>query len=349
VTSGQARFAGAFAATAWLVAWVIADIRLDEPGVAFTVLFALSPLIAAAVFSPFVTGGYAVAAIAAAVGSGGWDNAGGTPQQLIRLSDVIAVSIASVVVSAVREQRDRRFSRVSAIADAAQRAMLPVLPDHIDTLEIAARYRSSTAEALVGGDFYDLVALDSRIRIVIGDVRGKGLEAVQHAARAIRAFRQWGSIEQDLAMVAVRMHDYMSPFLGDEDFVTALILQVERDGSVSVVNCGHPAPLLITTSGLGHLDVDTSTPPLGLLTEPPRVTRSSWPIEARLLLYTDGLVEARNDDGEFLPTRRIHAAGAHQDTQAGLDALLAEVTQHSGGRFGDDIALVLLQRAPTAA
>ena len=67
---------------------------------------------------------------------------------------------------------------MTAIAEATQLALLPPLPAEMTGITIAARYRSATREALVGGDLYEMIPTGQGIRVIIGDVRGKGLDAV---------------------------------------------------------------------------------------------------------------------------------------------------------------------------
>ena len=78
------------------------------------------------------------------------------------------------------------------------------------------------------GDLYDWFHSDQRICFIVGDVRGKGMNAVEQAARVIRAFRQSAAGGADLATAAAEMSAYIAPFLDDEEFVTAALVQVER-------------------------------------------------------------------------------------------------------------------------
>ena len=107
---------------------------------------------------------------------------------------------------------------MTAIAEATQLALLPPLPPAMKGVNIAARYRSATREASVGGDLYEIIPTGHGIRGIIGDVRGKGLEAVQLAGRMLSEFRRSAyampTIEQvarelgkrKLAFIAAREH-----------------------------------------------------------------------------------------------------------------------------------------------
>ena len=153
----------------------------------------------------------------------------------------------------MRVHRERRFEEVSAIAEAAQRAILPVLPTLVGGVAVATRYRSAAHGALVGGDLYDCYHSESRVRFLIGDVRGKGIAGVEQAARVIRAFRQSAALRESLIDVAREMDDYLADFFGDEEFVTALLVEVSGPGQLTLLNAGHPPPQLVRTGGESEL------------------------------------------------------------------------------------------------
>jgi len=333
---------GATLATATLVLTLVADVA--SASVVFVPFFALAPLIACAALSPRWTVVFAGGAVGLVVVSGSWDETFGTGQYGVRLGQATLVSVAAVLIAVLRTRRERQLVHVRAIADSAQRAVLPSVPEYVGGLRIAARYESASEEALVGGDLYDLHHSGAGVRMVVGDVRGKGLAGVQHAARVIRAFRQSAAATPDLAAVAKAMQEYLVPFFDDEEFVTAVLVEFTWNGVVTVLSCGHPAPLLVRQGAVTSVAVEPS-PPLGLATS--FVTAVFlWAPEDRLLLYTDGLVEARDRDGTFLPFATIVDALRLPDPQSSLDALLAAVEAHV--RHGtqhlpaDDIALVLV-------
>ncbi len=249
----------------------------------------------------------------------------------------MVVSVVAVVVATVRVGRERRQARLVEIAEAAQRAVLPILPAQAGPLRAAARYVSAAEDALVGGDFYDLYHSDRCVRLLVGDVRGKGLEAIEHAARVIRAFRQSAASSEELSAVAKQMNDYLVPFFSDEEFATALLIHVDGDRNLTLVNCGHPPPLLSGPRGTRFLESPPNLP-LGLATsfEARDVT---WEPGDRLLLYTDGLVEARDRRGRYLSLDAIAGCLGEPTPDAVLESLLASVKGHvAGGNFGDDLA-----------
>ena len=185
------------------------------------------------------------------------------------------------------------------------------------------------------------------VRLLLGDVRGKGLEAVQLAASVLNAFRQAAPSSPSLRDLAVRLDRVVAAVSGDEDFVTAVLAELHDDGSFDVVNCGHHPPLLLdgvgsaATSAL--LDTGPPTLPLGM-GDPPTIVRQSWTRGGRLLFYTDGLVEARGSKGTFFPL--LQHAGVLRDPSldSALDQLVDRLLAHTGSQLGDDMALLLAER-----
>jgi serine phosphatase RsbU (regulator of sigma subunit) len=330
-----------------LLAFLAIDIATAGSRVNVTVLFAVAPLIACAALSPAWTAVCAVVSVTLAVAAGWWNDTWSNPQHYVRIADVAVISAVAVVIAAVRVRREQRMTRVLAIADAAQRAMLPLLPRVVNGVRLAARYESATEEALVGGDLYDLYHSDSVARVLIGDVRGKGLDGVAHAARVIRAFRQSAASGADLAEVAAAMNEYLLPFFGEEDFVTALLVEIHPDGRLVLVGCGHPPPFLVSQGKVTAVPVPAGLP-LGLATTYTSVT-SRWSLHDRLLLYTDGLIEARDARGRYLSQDVIAECLLRSDPEEALTALSAAVTAHVSSGRDDDLALVLVENLGLAS
>ncbi len=333
---------GAGLATLWLVAVLVID-QVTDPSFVPAVLYGVGPLIASAALLPAATAGFGVAAIALTTASLQWNDAWGTAQAWVRIGDVALVATAGFVLAVVRTRRDRQLARVSRIAEVAQRAVLPLVPTHVGPVAAGTRYLSAAEDALVGGDLYDWFHSDQRICFIVGDVRGKGINAVEQAARVIRAFRQSAAAGADLAAVAAEVSAYITPFLDPEEFVTAVLVQIDSLDQITLVSCGHPQPLLVATNGDATLLAPPPCLPLGLGRRYESVT-ASWAPGDRLLLYTDGLSEARDAHGEFLPVPSLAPLLRTAAVEDALDNVLGEVRRHvPKGRFTDDLAVLLLE------
>ncbi len=259
-------------------------------------------------------------------------------------ASVLGMALATtgaVAVAVVRQSQYSRYAELSRLAEIAREAVLRPIGPQVGQLAVAGRYVSASAAAGVGGDLYE--ALDTRygVRMIIGDVRGKGIDAVRLASIVLGAYRHVAYEQSDLRSVVTDLDTAVSRSIGDEDFVTAALVE-ERGGTLTVVNCGHPAPLLLRRGRAIVLDPPAPAPPLGL---GPRVQARVEHLEPgdRLLLYTDGLAEARRG-GEFFPTvDRAWGLLGHGTVEHGLSSLESALAAWVRGRFDDDIALILLE------
>ena len=322
---------------------VLADALLP-PSLLVTGTFAIAAIVASALTTVTSTAMVAVAATVMAAASAVWNQNLGTLEWWLRMAVVLLGGVMAVILAAIRARRARELQHMTAIAEAAQRALLRAMPPSIGSLGFAARYVSATAEALVGGDLYEVAETDNGVRLVVGDVRGKGLDAVQLAATVLTAFRRAARVEPTLTAVAVDLDDVVTAVAGDEDFVTVVLAEFHEDLSVTLVNCGHHPPLLLGHAQSGGLvDTGAPEPPLGLHPEP-KPTTCQLTQGSRLLFYTDGLVESRNRDGRFFPLEDSSDTLGREDLGKALDELLGQVVDHVGERVDDDLALVLVER-----
>lgn len=323
-----------------LLAIVVAVELADGRPAHYLALMVVAPFLAAALASWRVV--LAVGGLATAIGIGFAVAERGSP--LVTVVNVTAVGVATAIAAAtaaIRQRQADRIAELSRLASVAQQAVLRPLGPQVGTLAVAARYISSTATAEIGGDLYEVMDTPYGVRMIIGDVRGKGLDAVRLASIVLGSYRHVAYERADLRAVVTDLDRAVARNVGDEDFVTAALVE-ERGGTLTIVNCGHPSPLLLRRGAVIPLEPPAPAPPLGFMpVVRPRVERLE-PGD-RLLLFTDGLGEARRD-GEFFPTAdrawRLLGHGTVGDGLASLETALVEWVH---GRLDDDIALVLME------
>jgi PAS domain S-box-containing protein len=234
-------------------------------------------------------------------------------------------------------------------AEILQRSLLPQrLPD-LDGMELAARYLPAGAGAAIGGDWYDALELDDgRVAVVVGDVVGHGLRAAATMGQLRNAFRAYGLTEDSPAEVMSRVNQLIAR--GEEDGVMATVLYLVLDrerGEVTFTSAGHPPPLVLGPEESRFLEGGRSVPVGAADPVAFREAHAALPAGSTLLLYTDGLVERRD---EPLAERLADLASAAGAADGRLESLCDQVLSAVLGsrKPDDDVALlaVRLERAP---
>jgi Stage II sporulation protein E (SpoIIE) len=321
---------------------VVSALEICDKKANFVGLFVAVPLLAAVfAYWPIVL---AVGALATAVGVA-FASAYG-PLDVPGTINMLAVLLgtgAAAAVATSRQRQDDRIAELLRLAAVAQQAVLRPIGPQVGSLAVAGRYISASAAADIGGDLYEALDTPYGVRIIIGDVRGKGLDAVRLASIVLGSYRHVAYERADLRAIVTDLDRAVARSVGDEDFVTAALVE-ERGGTLTIVKCGHPAPLLLRRGQVITLEPPAPAPPLGFMpVARPRVERLE-PGD-RLLLFTDGLGEARRE-GEFFPTAdRAWRLLGHGTVGDGLASLETALVDWVHGQLDDDIALVLLEYA----
>ncbi|MFC1413209.1 PP2C family protein-serine/threonine phosphatase [Streptacidiphilus sp. N1-12] len=292
----------------------------------------------------------------------------------VQIVSLIAISAFIVAFDYLREHSRRELVQVRTVSDAAQRVLLRPLPPHLGPLTVASSYRAAHTGAHIGGDLYAAARTRSSTRLIIGDVRGKGLGTLGDTAQLLGAFRAAAHRQAPLTDLVAYLEGSVAWGLAEpgaqedqdpaapppteigEGFVTALIIDIpDQQAQLTMINCGHPSPLLLRHGRAVALDVPQPAPPLGLGTLTSAAhpyTPTCFPFQAGdlLLLYTDGVSEARDSGGEFypLPARlgHLHQLGLHTP-DALLTALNADLDTHVGAPLADDAAMLAVTRRPS--
>ena len=267
-----------------------------------------------------------------------------TPDE-IELLQVVADRVALAL-------RARLSNRSRVVIEAFQRTFLPEVLPFIPGLGVSTRYLPAATAVGVGGDWFDtFVRPEGDIVVVIGDVAGHGLPAASLMGRvrnALRAHALMGGTALDIINRADEFHRHF----GEGELVTILVGLLTSDLTVfRYVSAGHPPPLLVGPKEAAFGPNHHANPPLGM-PQPPVFVEEELTIErgASLLLYTDGLIERRDESLEAgferLRSTAERVLNRKSPNEAITDLLEGVV---DGQRPTDDVAVVLLQRDGTPA
>jgi len=318
--------------------------------------FAAAPLIAAPFFSWIATLLTGIAATLSVLGMRYYNETVSEVTSFTELFTVLTVSGLALLINRLVRLSRERLASARVIAEAAQRAVLPAPAARIAGLHIAARYEAAQADAFIGGDLFAVQDTPFGVRLVVGDVRGKGLGAVETVAVILGAFREAAEQESSLEALAARLERALAregtrrdELDAVEGFTTAVLAEIPRgEGVVRVVNRGHPEPLVLYADGdLDILEPTQPALPLGmgeLGAWPDRSDSHPLPPGATLLLYTDGLSEARDAGGVFYDPGERLAGRLFPGPEELLDALVDDVRRHTSGGATDDMALLAVSR-----
>ncbi|MFG3340033.1 PP2C family protein-serine/threonine phosphatase [Glycomyces sp. NPDC048151] len=271
---------------------------------------------------------------------------------------VVGIIFATAVsISWIRQRFEAGLVTMMSVSEAAQRAVLPELPERVGDLACAGLYRSAQRGATIGGDLFDVRPSPFGVRMILGDVQGHGLDAVGTASMLLSVFHEAILDEAELAGVAWRLerriledaaHGYVP-----ELFASVLLAEfVEETGEVRLLSCGHPPPLLLRGERVEVVDMKPA-PVLGLrLSEPVRPVGAvsvAFGEEDTLLAFSDGLVEARDEDGNYYPLADHLAGLVVPSSPRRLVEFVWEDAARFAARMDDDVSVLAVTRVARSA
>ncbi len=237
------------------------------------------------------------------------------------------------------------YQREHAIAETFQQALL-MEPPAIPGIEVGVHYRAATDAARVGGDFYDLVTLGpGRLMVIVGDVCGKSLSAAAQSAVVrymLRAYAAEGSPGEALS----RLNAAVIAQTPNQPFVTLVVAYIDVARHMfEYAVAGHPRPIVLAGHGEFPMPGEGNVP-VGIFRGATYPTnRAVLPDDSCIVMYTDGITEARRERVLFGEERLKEALRANLPlgAQALADALLETVKEYSGGVLDDDCAVVAIK------
>jgi len=261
-------------------------------------------------------------------------------QEDIKLLESIAGQASIAIVNA------RLFEEQRHIAEILQKGLLPLELFTPPEIEVGLAYSSATSGALVGGDFYDIINLTGdSVGIIVGDVAGRGIEMAAFTALVKNSMKAFASEHSSPASVMSRTNraisrDETSPFI--TVFYARLNLNT---GELHYGNAGHPPPVIYRAAEARAINLHFGQPPLGI-DEKIQYSEFLSTVNSgdKLVLYTDGLLEARHD-GEFFGQDRLTSLVAKNERlspQRLTDAIINEVSNFAEGKLRDDFAVMVV-------
>ncbi|MGN6128953.1 MAG: PP2C family protein-serine/threonine phosphatase [Nocardioidaceae bacterium] len=251
-----------------------------------------------------------------------------------------------------KQRAEESEARARQLARTLQRSFLPPTAPRVPHLDVAGVYRAAAEGDEVGGDFFDVFQVgNEEWMVVLGDVCGKGVGAAVVTAlvrHTIRALAVGGSSPRKM------LTDLNAVLLDQEPdrFCTVVLAQMTRSGSnwtIRVCVAGHPLPVLIRQAGR-PCEFGTPGILLGAFDEV-ELQEAELHLDAgdALLLYTDGITEAKSSESFYGVDRLLVAAQRHRGSATSLtNGLFEEVMTFQGGVARDDVALLAIQAQGTS-
>ncbi|HET7620158.1 MAG TPA: SpoIIE family protein phosphatase [Vicinamibacterales bacterium] len=245
-----------------------------------------------------------------------------------------------------RARRRRRETEAREMVDARriQRRLLPEELPQVDGFELAALWQSASG---VGGDCYDAIPLASgRLALTIADVVGKGIPAALLMSNLQASVRAFALDAADPATVCAQVNHILSGHIAEGRFISFFYCVLDAPTrTLSYANAGHHPPMLVRADGAIER-LDSGGPVLGVF---PNATYEQAQVVLgpgdRLVLFTDGIIEARSEADEEFGDERLLAAAVEQHRQpaAGVLRHLHEAAAaFAAGHFQDDATLIVL-------
>ena len=241
--------------------------------------------------------------------------------------------------------RLRRRKTLSLAAE-IQWELLPPLTFASDRVVVAGALEPAYD---IGGDTFDYAINGPAVDLLVLDAVGHGLPSAVLASVAVGAYRHARRDGLDLPDIAAAVNTVIAAQFTGSQFATAAIARLDLDtGQLRWVNAGHPQPLIVRDGSLIRPTPCRPHPPLGLQSRKPEVCETQLSPGDRVLLYSDGIIEARSPAGRFFGERRladfiIRAAGAGDPAPETVRRLMRRVLTHQADQLQDDATIILLE------
>jgi serine phosphatase RsbU (regulator of sigma subunit) len=261
--------------------------------------------------------------------------------------ETIELGLSVAAQAALAIENARLYQQQKAFFDAMQRSLLPREEPEVPGLDVGVVYESS-ARVDVGGDVYDFVEVEGgRLAVVLGDVTGHGIDAAADMAMAKFVFRSLAREHPEPGDFLASANDVVCDEIAPGKFITMLYLVVDPGaGELACASGGHPSPRVVTAEGVVH-GLEVRGLALGIEPgQPYEEAHEPLPPGASVVLYTDGVIEARRD-GELYGIERLDQLLSERrelPAKALAEAVRDSCRAFAGGELSDDCAVVVIKR-----
>lgn len=267
-----------------------------------------------------------------------------TYEWLTSLDEFLHAALAIIATSYFQAYR-KDLLQEAEVGRIVQEGLLPDIPKQLVDLEVAYIYLPAGEQAQVGGDLVDIFAIEPKgAAFIVGDLSGHGLEAATDAAMLRYLFRGFIREDTDLSDTMGRLNRLLKIELESNQFATALAGVYDGDGGLKLASAGHPMPVvcgnvcrLLEPNGIA-LGIEERSVYL--------VNEFELGIGDTFVAYTDGLIEARSEEGFFGDSRVVDAVAKLRKASARsiAEQLIDEALRFAGGKLTDDVAILVLKR-----
>lgn len=238
----------------------------------------------------------------------------------------------------------RLFSIHQRVAETFQRSLLRPIAS-VEGFEVGLAYVPAFEPERVGGDFYDLFALDGGLTaVIVGDVVGKGVEAAVVTETVRTMLRTLAFMNQSPSLILAKANELFYRGEFGRQYVTVLVAIIDAAKStVTISSAGHPPPVVFGRKPHA-LEVRPGAP-LGAASGPFHEATFDLASDETLVLYTDGLTEARHENELFGEQRVLEefAAAKLKDIQEQVDTVVSSATKFAGGHLADDLIVIAVR------
>lgn len=264
--------------------------------------------------------------------------------------NIISTTINSILGAKRIETKAKENILELEKASAIQKS---ILPDHLQKFGNYEIFGISLPDKIVGGDFFDYILADedNKLFVVIGDAASKGISAAAQALYVSGALKMGLSGDSNINTIFRKINNLVNETFPDERFVTIFLCELYKDnkGLCIYINAGHNSPYFLNYTNDSIYTLHSTGPVIGPSPNQRYFTDSIYlNVNDILLLYTDGIVEATNENFEFFGEEKLKElliSNKNLTPEVICQKILQEVqTFSANGKYSDDKTLVVIKR-----